>query len=99
MRILKMRPTAYKIDPMLLRQLAKPVSEAIYDTLLPATKLAEINYWSGVGHAPIRSLFHFLELRSHMQQGFRRYTATVEANTPWIRGIIDQSDLHTKICG
>src|ERR1035437_3213716 len=81
----------------LLRELAEPSSELFDHALFPRTQASQITFRCGELNSPILSLMRFFQQLGNVNQSFRRYAATVEADSAWVQLRIDQSDRHAEI--
>ena len=83
----------------LLREHAQAAGQFLDHALFPRAQASEIDLGIGELDAPILGLMGFLDQLGHVQQGFGRNAAAVEADAAGIRFRIDQRDLHAQIGG
>ena len=98
-RILKRGLAPECIRPCAASKAAQAAGQFLDHALFPRPQAGQIDLGLGVLDAPVLGVARLVDQLGHVQQGFRRNAAAIEANAAGIRFRIDQRDLHAEIGG
>ena len=98
-RILESRAALNVFNLALLREHAQAAGQLLDHAFFPRAQAGEIDLGIGELDAPVFGVTGFVDQLGHVQQGFRRNAAAVEADSARIRFGIDQRDFHAQIGG